>query len=315
METAPKEPACPNCGSTAIGKYCAACGQPTAPVQLSVGRLLKDVLEDQFSLNSAFPRTMRALFLKPGFLTTEYLSLRIARYIAPFRLYLIASVLFFVLASFLSSRAQFRVTDEDRAELQESRAEYDSIVAERARRGLPAPQARRGVQFSVGADTSAGNWLDSARVNLGNEWLNRAVKARLHNLGELPPTEAARRMFRTTIEQTPKVLFVLLPVYAFMLKLLYVRKKRFYVEHFIFALHLHAFVFLVFFAMLALQDVPFVSLLLGFWIPIYSLIAMKRVYQQGWPLTILKGVTLGFAYFVLLCFGLVAAFLGALFVV
>src|SRR5688572_31290922 len=95
--------ACPNCNAPITGQYCADCGQRVTEVRMSVRRILMDVLEDQFSLNSGLVRTLRALFFKPGLLTTEYFSLRIARYVPPFRLYLISSLMFFLLLSFLAS--------------------------------------------------------------------------------------------------------------------------------------------------------------------------------------------------------------------
>src|SRR6185436_16470936 len=67
--------------------------------------------EDQFSLNSGLLRTLRALFFRPGLLTTEYFALRIARYVPPFRLYLIASLLLFVFLSFLTGGDRLHIEE------------------------------------------------------------------------------------------------------------------------------------------------------------------------------------------------------------
>lgn len=310
MET---RPVCPNCGSAEIAQYCAHCGQRIGDVRMSVGRLFRDVLEDQFSLNSALPRTMRALFFKPGHLTREYFDLRIARYIPPFRLYLIATLLFFVVASFLAGRAEFRVDPEDRATL-------DSIRAAEAAR-QPRDTSGMRVRTSSSDDGVFGihvtpgdtaNWVDSVRVNLGFEPLNNAIKKQIRSLGRLPPEEALRRLSRSTLEQVPKVMFLLLPVYAFLLKLLYILKKRYYVEHFVFALHLHALMFFVFFLMIVTSRIPVVQGLLFAWVPIYTLIAMRRVYQQGWLVTFAKWAALGITYLLVLLGGLILALTAAL---
>ena len=311
--------ACPNCNEPITGQYCANCGQRVTQVSMSVRRILLDVLEDQFSLNSSLARTMKALFFKPGFLTTEYFSLRIARYVPPFRLYLIASLLFFLLLSFMASGSRINV-ERSVAEVR------DSIAATAARDSLSRSTAdsvrfniglsrgpQDGVRFGVSTDPTLRNWAEKTEVNLGNETLNRAVKARLMELGELPPDQAFRRLIRGAIESTPKVMFLILPIYALLLKLLYVRRKRLYVEHFIFALHLHAFAFLLFFITLALREVPYSGLLVWLWLPVYTLIAMKRVYGQGWFKTTAKWTALGFAYMIVLSFGVLAAFVGALF--
>ena len=311
--------ACPNCNEPITGQYCANCGQRVTQVSMSVRRILLDVLEDQFSLNSSLARTMKALFFKPGFLTTEYFSLRIARYVPPFRLYLIASLLFFLLLSFMASGSRINVERS----VAEAR---DSIAAELARDSLATPGdtavrlnigltrgSQDGFRFGVSTDPTLKNWAEKTEVNLGNETLNRAVKARLLELGELPPDQAFRRMIRGAIESTPKVMFLILPIYALLLKLLYARRKRLYVEHFIFALHLHAFAFLLFFISLALREVPYSGLLVWLWLPVYTLLAMKHVYGQGWFKTTLKWGALGFAYMIVLSFGVMAAFVGALF--
>ncbi|MGH7460446.1 MAG: hypothetical protein ACREMA_05385 [Longimicrobiales bacterium] len=76
-------------------------------------------------------------------------------------------------------------------------------------------------------------------------------------------------------------------------------------EHFIFALHVHAFMFAIFLLNVLFRNVDLVSGLLVLWIPIYSLIAMKTVYGQGWFKTRLKWFALGNTCLVVLCFGVV----------
>ncbi|HEX8242894.1 MAG TPA: DUF3667 domain-containing protein, partial [Longimicrobium sp.] len=92
---------CMNCGDPTPGNFCRNCGQRKVEVHVSLGRMLLEALDDQFSLNSALPRTIGALMLRPGHLTREYMTGRIARYIPPFRLYLVTSVAFFLALSFL----------------------------------------------------------------------------------------------------------------------------------------------------------------------------------------------------------------------
>jgi hypothetical protein len=124
---------CPGCGSPATGPYCANCGQRQGERVLSVRALLRDVLEDQFSVNSALPRTLRALFFRPGLLTADYLRLRISPYVPPFRLYLVVSLLFFIVLAFRAAQP-LEITAEDRAEIaREFQEARDSLEAQRAR--------------------------------------------------------------------------------------------------------------------------------------------------------------------------------------
>jgi hypothetical protein len=114
---------------------------------------------------------------------------------------------------------------------------------------------------------------------------------------------------------------VLMPIFALMLKLAYLFKRRLYMEHLIVALHSHAFIaaavtLLMLLAYLQSLVVAggFVHGLLGWifglsiaWMPIYLLIMQKRVYGQGWPMTVAKYAVLGMCYSVLLGFALAGA--------
>src|SRR4051812_49297343 len=95
---------CANCGDPRPGNYCPICGQHKIEHRDSVRALLADTVED-LTLTSELPRTLKALFFKPGFLTLEYSAGRIARYIPPVRLSLAASLLFFLIVSLQSHRA------------------------------------------------------------------------------------------------------------------------------------------------------------------------------------------------------------------
>lgn len=118
------------------------------------------------------------------------------------------------------------------------------------------------------------------------------------------------------INSLPQTLFVLVPVFALLLKLLYLLKRRLYMEHLIMALHSHAFISLVLLltALLSLAsdslDWPTfttvsqtISLVLWLWIPAYLFLTLKWVYRQGWIMTTLKSMFLGTCYLILLSLG------------
>ena len=89
-----------------------------------------------------------------------------------------------------------------------------------------------------------------------------------------------------------------IPLFALVLKILYVFKRRFYIEHLVFALHIHAFVF---FSTLLIIGVgfllhwkappaftPLVCTFLGFAVVIQLLVAIRKVYRQNWLATLFK---------------------------
>lgn len=309
---------CPGCGERILGRFCANCGQRAGSRVLSLRMLLSDYLEDQFSLNATLPRTLRALFFRPGHLTREFLRQRVSPYVQPFRLYLVTSLIFFLMVALRAGPGQIDTTD--RAEIDSVRSAIRDSVAAMTARGEVPTGPRVGVTF----DPTVENWADNIQVNLGNDALNDLVRARLQALGSLPPEEALDRLLGGFVENTPKVMFFLLPFYAFLLKLLYIRSKRFYVEHFIFSLHGHAFAFSLFVVLMLAALVPgegmdqWMGLLIGvslLWLMIYYWVALKRVYQQGWFRTTVKWLLLGNLYTLAVGIGLAVAFLAAVFTV
>jgi hypothetical protein len=275
---------------------------------LSVRALLRDVLEDQFSVNSALPRTLRALFFRPGLLTADYLRLRISPYVPPFRLYLVVSLLFFIVLAFRAAQP-LEITAEDRAEIaREFQEARDSLEAQRARGEEPVQ-----FRFGITADPTNENWADAIEINLGNERLNRAVRTRLLQMRDLPLTEAGGVLARNIAEQIPKAMFLLLPIYALLLKLLYVRTGRFYVAHFIFSLHIHAFAFALLLVCMVLPWRNLLSMFAFFWLLIYQWMALRRVYEQGVLLTTVKWFVLFAAYGVAIAFAMLVLFTWAVF--
>jgi hypothetical protein len=265
---------------------------------------VRAVADDQLGVDAKLPRTLGALFFKPGLLTREFMGGRIARYIPPFRLYLMSSVLFFVLLSFTSVRRDWG-GDAGR-EISREVARADSASADSA---SASPDSARD-RMKIGVSINREQWMDGVSVNLPWPWLDRKVEQNLIALGKLPPEVATRRVTQAVIEELPKVMFVLLPVFALLLKLLYSLRKHSYIEHFVFALHLHAFAFLIFlFSMVTAS--PYVAGVIAFVIAFYTFFAMKRVYGQGYAMTLLKWATLGLMYYVFVAVGMVFALLWA----
>ena len=90
---------CLNCGEVLTGQHCSHCGQRAKVQVISLWGLVKDFLGDVFDWDSRIWRTIRPLAFRPGLLTGEFLRGRRAHYTPPFRMYLILSVVFFLIAS------------------------------------------------------------------------------------------------------------------------------------------------------------------------------------------------------------------------
>ncbi len=164
-------------------------------------------------------------------------------------------------------------------------------------------------------DVTAVLYPDTTTGINGPSWLLRSKAVRALSTGQ---TEASRRsaltdFLRASVGNIPTVMFLLLPLFAFLLKGLYARRGWFVAEHVVFGLHTHAFAFVTFTgvtlaawgASKPIAKVIVLVLLVA--IPLYFIVAMKRVYGQGWGKTLVKAWLLGIAYGTVLTFGLIAA--------
>lgn len=259
--------------------------------------MLADAIDDQLSINSALPRTLRALFTRPGFLTTEYVAGRIVRYIPPLRLYLVSSILFFLVLSLATAlRGPQAVMEIESTDGESAVAATDRTTVIRVDQGAPFGRIR--------VDTLAASDTTVVFVNFGPRWISEIAAGRVQELSALPPEEIAGAMLPAIFARAPAGMFLLLPVFAGMLKLVLFDKRRFYAEHFVFALHTHAFTFLVLTGVLAVGSEPLGGIAaLG--IAVYYFFAMRRFYGLSIGGTLLRAVPLFVAYQVMLLFVLV----------
>jgi len=189
-----------------------------------------------------------------------------------------------------------------------------------------------------GQGSAKGVRVKSRPVNIS--WLPDIANARLTALGQRVASnwqsaidgdaatrqEATQRMISGVFSALPPTMFVMIPVFAGLLKLFYIFRRRLYMEHLIVALHSHAFIFLSLLlitlagmlstwlrphAAWAGYALGLVQTALILWVPTYLLITQKRVYRQGWAMTLLKFWFVGWFYFwLLMIFLMVAAALG-----
>ena len=158
-----------------------------------------------------------------------------------------------------------------------------------------------------------------------NAWINLQIGRAEHNIARMQQDPG---LFKDAVlSAVPSTLFVLLPVFAFLLEVLYIFKRRLYMEHLIVALHSHAFLclsLLLVFLMMGLREwlapaagavrslLGLIEVALFAWMPIYLLLMQKRVYGQGWIMTLVKYCVLGFSYTILLSLGAAMTILASL---
>lgn len=190
-------------------------------------------------------------------------------------------------------------------------------------KGEPPPEADDNdlnINFNGKRWDAKKNPIDTWLPAFVDRWFNNQIARGSNNFERLKQDPGAFK--DAALSAVPTTLFVLVPIFALMLKLAYLFKRRLYMEHVVVALHSHAFLCLDLLLVLlvgALEDwlapdpgflhsvFGWIEGLLIAWMPIYLLIMQKRVYAQGWPMTILKYCALGFCYSFLLGFAIAAS--------
>ncbi len=261
---------CLNCGAGLAGRYCSHCGQAADVHVPSTKELIHEVLEGLTHSDSRIWSTLQALLFKPGKLTQEFVAGRRAAYLPPFRLYLILSVTFFLIASF-------------------SHLKREVIHLE------------GGVHRAQESDCTNGT-IDIPWLATRPEWHQRFERACVGMV-----RDNGNNWLHTGVATMPKAMFVFLPLVAFLHMLMYWWPRHRYAVDLLFFLHLHAFFFFVA-TLLLLSDraanlwpalAPLDAILSSclFWaVMVYSVIAMRRVFQMGWWLTLVKAFALFLIY-------------------
>jgi uncharacterized protein DUF3667 len=261
---------CLNCGESVSLRYCPACGQAAIDPNPTVGEFVHEAASEFLHWDGKLAATFRLLFTKPGELTREYLAGRRARYLSPLRLYLTFSVLFFALKALTPERIV--VVRAGTSQVGVLTIQGDSV-------GEALVEADRMAQSRVSVKRVFGRMLGNA-LRHGNE------------------TTASLR------QDIPNVMFVLVPLFAGLVALVFRGRRMRYPQHLAFALHTHAFVFVA----LLLTLVPRVTrnatinalaVAASFLaIAIYMVLAVRRVYGGSTWSAILRSGAVAATYFV-----------------
>lgn len=331
---------CLNCGTELKGPFCYFCGQPDRNFMRFFPVLLRDLMEDLFDLDSRFMRTMKPLLFKPGRLTRDYMEGRRFRYAPPMRLYIFSSIVFFLLAALVSSDSitiQGTPDGDVTVNVADAPASKQKEIQE-ALDQLP-PDVRKKIdedKLVIAGENKGDIGFKSSDIQFNDKpwdretnpvdirWLPDWLNDRINDEIENSPHKAEQinanpnLIVDKVFDILPATMFVLLPVVALIFKFWYLFAKRYYIEHLIFALHNHAFLFVSLTLILlagigkslltanghqgAADAMMWVMIVIGCWIPLYLFISLRVAYRQNWLLTICKYGLIGLSYLALLLF-------------
>jgi len=222
---------CRNCETPLADAFCPKCGQKNVDLERPLPELLGEVMRETFDVDGRAMRTLTTLFRHPGELSRQFLAGRRKLYSSPIRLYLVISLLFFVVAAWVAGQGILLVEGQ-----------------------------------SLQADA------------LGQQ--------------------------QFVAEQVPRLMFVLLPVFALILKVAF--RVRPYFHHLIHSLHLHSAAYVLLALILPLEQRASESLPaivvqagLSIYLIVYLLISIHRVYDVSWLVATAKGLGVFVVYVVL----------------
>ena len=240
---------CENCATPLQGRYCHSCGQEARSLDVSFRSFVGEWLAAALGFDGRIWRTLRCLLFKPGGLSIDFLEGRRARYVSPLRLYFFVSVAVF-LAITVSDSSVVNFSERDASS--GSNLSYSWQTGDRSGHGSLLPteeqtpaqdpsiddEAKPDSSDEVHPDETPEDEEDSegeVEQKVG-EWVSDAAQSFKSN------PDAINKAF---LDRMPHAFFLLVPIYALFLKLLFRRRYKSYVQHLVVSLHLHTLGFVL----------------------------------------------------------------------
>jgi hypothetical protein len=324
---------CLNCGTILEGKFCHNCGQENLEIKESFGHMMNHAISDYFHFDEKFFHTLKPLFSKPGLLTNEYMAGRRVQYLHPIKMYIFISLVYFLLF-FQSGHQIVKVnkTVGKPAAVENKIDAENKLIAKNPNLSASQKKALQHIVTKHGAvevkklddddDTKSKNdyfFITTTGDTTYQQYETNQAKLnsdkrdglflKVYNKTALSYREKygsrAREVFLDELNHNiPKMMFVLLPMFALILSITFSRNKKFYVEHLIYAFHLHCFLFLFLAILMLIQLIAPHQLAVIGWIDFagtlyiiwYIYRSLKVVYQRSAFRTTTKIIGMSLAY-------------------
>jgi len=330
---------CLNCGATVEERYCSRCGQENIETKDSFIHLVTHFFEDLTHYDSKFFITIKDLLIKPGFLTSEYLSGKRVKYLHPIRMYMFISFLYFLMVfssnhrghqveEGLISKATYEVQKHfsDSIKTMLIAAKRDTVngaVKEAILTNLLTKLKhqndydREHFNFTIvgSLDYYQLRSYDSLQKSLPESEREHSIKSWIYSRWLSTINHYGEGTIALLIDKTqhiiPKMMFILLPLFALFFKIFYSGDKFLYTDHAIFSIHFHSAVFLLFLFFGILNLIfpflsPYTSIAQLILPCIYLAIALRSVYRQSVTMSVVKTIALVLLYSISITIGFLA---------
>lgn len=304
-----KEENCLNCDYPLVGKFCAQCGQKAFLHKDSFWHMAIHFAGDYFHYNSKFWTTLKALLFAPGKATLEYIQGKRVKYLNPIQLYIFVTTVFFLFV-FMGKgddhkeKAYTSPISNDTLRIQGNTDKTDTVAGgiDRDFLGIHTNPGEKKNVIGIGELTPKEADVESYEANqkalpdsAKDDFLTYRTRTQYLKLTKRYGGDFTDKYFEIIRHNIPKTFFILLPFFAFLLHIVFFRKRLYYVDHLIFSIHYHSVLFIVF-GLLILLDTLFDSEILVFlnWIIFtfglgsYLFLSLKKVYPSPWWKILMK---------------------------
>ncbi|WDF53447.1 DUF3667 domain-containing protein [Mucilaginibacter sp. KACC 22063] len=327
---------CLNCGTILEGKFCHHCGQENLQIKEDFGHMMNHAISDYFHFDHQFFHTIKPLLFKPGKLTNEYMAGKRVQYLHPIKMYIFISLIFFIFYfkhSQVSEDVKVYKTEKTNVNKVRNQINADTNLNKSAKRILDkaivtgsainlddkGKESEEGFHIIQTDYPSYDKYLEaqnklpaSQRDNFIIRYFNKKEFDYAKHGGD-----EKEILMEAVKHNVPKMMFVLLPLFALILRLTFWSNKKFYVEHLIFSFHLHCFIFLFVTAAILLEMMLPESKEITGWInlivmvvsTIYIYKALKAVYHRSRWRTISKMIGMSLSYLLVCSFCLFVVFI------
>ena len=334
-----KEKVCLNCGAALYGRYCHVCGQENIVIKQGFWPMIKHFVYDVFHFDGKFFDTLKNLFFYPGLISREYIEGKRAKYLDPVRMYLFTSAIFFIIffwmgnpgrsinigeTGFITGTQRSEITEQLSSQLKQNIS--DTILMKKLQllkdtnylirlnstnKVIPTDSLiiYKGIRYEMQAVP------DFIRIKKTDGWVKRKFKTKINDFNKKYGdnlSEGLSRFLEIFLHKLPYLLYVSLPFFAGILRLLYIRRKQYYYsDHAVFTLYHYILSFILILFIFLFQFLQrwtgwgiFNSLVIFFFLlwMVYLYIEMKRFYRQGWAKTLIKFLLLNFLGIIVLGF-------------
>jgi hypothetical protein len=377
----PTKTVCLNCNYEVKteNRYCPNCGQENADKRISLFLLLQDAVSTVFNFESRVFQTIPLFLFHPGHLTNEFLAGKRVRYMHPFKIYLLSSLVFFFVViklftptleeslrklnkssedlgigffsddsfnnegvenEFYSENLEDSVyTDSISYNLSEKFEQRQAILKDSISEIITKIRKGELNDSTINMDSLQNLLQDSTALRETMMFFNKKQKEetgklrrfiRLIQDRNMTPEalldsvtnektsmnlEFAERLLKigrndpaiflaNIINNIGTLMFFTLPILALFFMPFYIRRKKYYIDHLIFTLHLQAFTFIILTlaALFFHWELYSITITLFVLLIVYVWFAFKRVYKQSFFKTTIKAYIISFLYAMILVF-------------